>query len=137
MTSAISPQFQPPTHTGGGSLMRRIMLVIFAVPVLAALLVSTATVRAQGSDAGVLYQQFVEAQNRGDVGAQLALMTDDATIVTDVPGSLCPAPPVGCVGKAAIQRELERRAASGVQTAMPQVQLTGDTAVAPIEVRNA
>ena len=115
--------------------MRQLMLVIFAAPVLAALLVSTATVWAQGSDAGALYRQFLEAQNRGDVGAQLALLTDDATIVVDGPGSLCP-PPVGCVGKAAIQRELERRVASGAQAAIPQVQVTGDTATARAEIRN-
>jgi ketosteroid isomerase-like protein len=115
--------------------MRQIMLVIFAAPVLAALLVSTATVRAQGSDAGALYRQFLEAQNRGDVGAQLALLTDDATIVVDGPGSLCP-PPAGCVGKAAIQRQLELRVATGAQSAIPQAQVTGDTAIAQIEVRN-
>ena len=115
--------------------MRQIMLVISAAPMLAALLVSAATVWAQGSDAGDLYRQFLEAVNRRDVDAALALYTDDATIVTDVAGSLCP-PPVGCVGKAAIQRELERRAASGVQAAIPQVQVTGDTATARIEIRN-
>ena len=115
--------------------MRQVMLVISAAPMLAALLVSAATVWAQGSDAGALYRQFLEAQNRRDVGAQLALMTDDATIVTDVAESLCPTP-VGCVGKAAIQRELDRRAASGVQATIPQAQVTGDTATARIEIRN-
>ena len=115
--------------------MRQIMLVIFAVPVLAALLVSTATVWAQGSDAGALYRQFIEAANRRDVDAALALFTDDATIVSDVAGSLCP-PPAGCVGKAAIQREVERRVASGAQVAIPQARVTGDTAIAQVEIRN-
>ena len=115
--------------------MRQIMLVIFAAPVLAALLVSAATVWAQGSNAGDLYRQFIEAMNRRDVDAALALYTDDATIVADVPGTLCPAP-AGCVGKAAIRRELELRVASGAQFAIPQAQVTGDTAIAQIEVRN-
>ena len=115
--------------------MRQIMLVIFAAPVLAALLVSAATVWAQGSNAGDLHRQSIEAINRRDVDAALALYTDDATLVTDGPGSLCPAP-AGCVGKAAIRRELERRVASGLQSAIQQTQVTGDTAIAQVEARN-
>ncbi len=89
----------------------------------------------QGSDAAALYAQFVEAQNVGNVATQLGLLTDDATIVSGFGATLCP-PPAGCAGKAAIQQELARRVASGVQTSTPQTHLDGDTATARNEVRN-
>jgi ketosteroid isomerase-like protein len=102
---------------------------------LVALLVSVAAVSAQPADAGTLYRQFLEAQNRGDVAAQLALLTDDAVIVADFAGGLC-TPTAPCVGKAAIRRELERRVAAGAQSMIPAFQLSGDTATARIELRN-
>ena len=116
--------------------MRHVSLLAPVAAALVALLVSAAAVAAQPADAGTLYRQFLEAQNRRDVAAQLALMTDDATIVSEVAGSLC-TPTAGCVGRAAIRRELERRAAGGTQTSPPTSQVSGDTATNRIEVRNA
>ena len=115
--------------------MRHVPLLAPVAAALVALLVSVAPGSAQAADAGTLYRQFLEAQNRGDVAAQLALLTDDAVIVADFAGGLCSftAP---CVGKAAIRRELERRVAAGAQTMIPAFQVSGDTATARIELRN-
>jgi hypothetical protein len=54
-------------------------------------------------DPASLAEQDLAAETRGDVAAALALYSDDALIQY---GGLCWTP---CVGKAAIQKELERR----------------------------
>ena len=53
-----------------------------------------------------LAEQDLAAESRGDVAAAVALYSDDAIIQY---GGLCWTP---CVGKAAIQKELERRVAA-------------------------
>jgi hypothetical protein len=53
-----------------------------------------------------LAKQDLAAESRGDVASALALYSDDAIIQN---GGLCWTP---CVGKAAIQKELERRVAA-------------------------
>ena len=74
------------------------------------LLVAVATgARAQVDPKALLQKQF-ETLARGDVAGALALYTDDA--VVDGAG-LCAAAP--CVGKAAIQKELEHRIANKMQ----------------------
>jgi len=54
----------------------------------------------------LLAEQDLAAESRGDVAAALALYSDDAIVQY---GGLCWTP---CVGKAAIQKELERRVAA-------------------------
>jgi hypothetical protein len=56
------------------------------------------------ADPVVVQQQLFAALDRGDVTAALALFTDDAVI--DAESGLCAKAP--CVGKAAIQKDLER-----------------------------
>jgi len=56
------------------------------------------------ADAVAVQQQLFAALDRGDVTAALALFTDDAVI--DAESGLCAKEP--CVGKAAIQKDLER-----------------------------
>lgn len=84
---------------------------MFSRPVLGAMvaLVAIATFSAAGHshaavDFRVLVQQHVDALNRGDVAAVMATFSDDA-VVSNV--GLCAASP--CVGKPAIQKEMERR----------------------------
>ena len=67
------------------------------------LLTATTSARAQGDPQALLRQELATIA-RGDVAGALALYKDDA--VVDGVG-LCAVAP--CVGKAAIQKELERR----------------------------
>ena len=81
------------------------MLKSFAVKCFAALLLvgASAGVLAQ-EDPVAVQKQLLEALTRGDVAAALALFTDDSVI--DAESGLCAKAP--CVGKAAIQKDLER-----------------------------
>jgi hypothetical protein len=81
------------------------MLKSFAVKWSAALLIlgGVAGVLAQDNPMAV-QQQLLDALARGDVGSALALFTDDSVI--DAESGLCAKAP--CVGKAAIQKDLER-----------------------------
>ena len=83
-------------------------------------------------DPGALRKQHMEAiDDRGDLAGALALYTDDAVI--DGPG-LCAAAP--CVGKAAIQKELERRvAAKGRATTISDC-VSGNVLTSRFEVRS-
>jgi hypothetical protein len=67
------------------------------------LLISVHGASAQ-SDPVVVQQQLLDAIARGDIATALGLFTDDAVI--DAPSGSCLATP--CVGKAAIQKDLER-----------------------------
>jgi len=82
--------------------MRKLLVVVGGV---AALLIGTvpAGVIAQDNAAAV-QQQLLDALARGDVPAAMSLFTDDA--VVDTPSGLCTDAP--CVGKAAVQKDLER-----------------------------
>ena len=71
-----------------------------------ALLVSTPAPAKE--DPVSLAQRELAAENRGDVAGALALYSDDAIVQY---GGLCWTP---CVGKAAIQKELERRVAANL-----------------------
>jgi ketosteroid isomerase-like protein len=80
--------------------------VFFLITVLASTLTLTAsTVAFAQSDPAALVKQFLEAVDRGDAAGALALYADDAVI----DGGWCGAAP--CIGKAAIQKVLERRPA--------------------------
>jgi hypothetical protein len=56
------------------------------------------------ADPVAVQQQLLDALARGDVGGALTLFTDDAVIDTE--SGFCASAP--CVGKAAIQKDLER-----------------------------
>jgi hypothetical protein len=77
-----------------------------------------------------LVRQAVAAVNRGDAAASIALTDDNA--VMQGPG-LCGTAP--CVGKPAIQKEIEREVADKVQLKILDKHVSGDTAVTQMEVR--
>jgi ketosteroid isomerase-like protein len=76
-----------------------------------------------------LAAQDMAAESRGDFAAALALYSDDATVVG---GGLCSP---SCVGKAAIQKELERRVAATNHATVTGKYVSGNVAVIKSEVR--
>jgi ketosteroid isomerase-like protein len=81
------------------------MLKIFAVRnFAAALLLGAAAVAPAHADPVAVQQQLLDALARGDVTAALDLYTEDAVI--DSESGHCTKAP--CVGRAAIQKDLER-----------------------------
>ncbi len=77
---------------------------VFSVTVLASMLaLAVSTPAPAKDDPASLAQRDLAAESRGDAAAALALYSDDAIVQY---GGLCWPP---CVGKAAIQKELERR----------------------------
>jgi hypothetical protein len=69
------------------------------------------------------------AESRGDVAAALALYSDDAIVQY---GGLCWTP---CVGKAAIQKELERRVAAKNRWTIIGKYVSGNVAVVQTELQ--
>ncbi len=112
------------------------MLKSLAVKSFATLLILAATVGgtlAQGGPVAV-QQQLFEALARGDVGAALALFTDDAVIDTES-GLGAKAP---CVGKAAIQKDFERYVADKSRhVAALSTYVSGNVLVTRFEARSA
>jgi hypothetical protein len=80
-------------------------------------------------DPASLAEQDMAAESRGDVTAALALYSDDAIVQY---GGLCWTP---CVGKAAIQKELERRVAAKNQWTIIGKYVSGNVAVVQTELR--
>jgi hypothetical protein len=80
-------------------------------------------------DPASLAERDLAAQTRGDVAAALALYSDQAIIQY---GGLCWTP---CVGKAAIQKELERRVAAKNQFKVIGKYVSGNVAVVQTELR--
>jgi len=76
-----------------------------------------------------LAERDLAAESRGDVAAALALYSDDAIVQN---GGLCWTP---CVGKAAIQKELERRVAAKNRFKITGKYVSGNVAVVKTEVR--
>jgi len=76
-----------------------------------------------------LAEQDLAAESRGDVAAALALYSDDAIVQY---GGLCWTP---CVGKAAIQKELERRVAAKNRWKIIGKYVSGNIAVVQTELR--
>jgi hypothetical protein len=74
-------------------------------------------------DPASLAQRELAAESRGDVAAVLAMYSDDAIVQY---GGLCWTP---CVGKAAIQKELERRVAAKNRWTVVGKYVSGDVAV--------
>jgi hypothetical protein len=111
------------------------MLKSFAVKCFAALLLvgASAGVLAQ-EDPVAVQKQLLEALTRGDVAAALALFTDDSVI--DAESGLCAKAP--CVGKAAIQKDLERYVADKSRRVTPiNTYATGNVLVTRFEARSA
>jgi ketosteroid isomerase-like protein len=82
-------------------------------------------------DPAALVEQHRAAIARGDVAGALALYTDDAVI--DAPGR-CAATP--CVGKAAIQKELESRVAVNNRATAIKNYVSDNVVTSQFEVRN-
>src|SRR3954468_9255007 len=80
-------------------------------------------------DPASLAEQDLAAETRGDVAAALALYADDAMIQY---GGLCWTP---CVGKAAIQKELERRIEAKNRWTIIGNYVSGNVAVVQTELR--
>jgi hypothetical protein len=80
-------------------------------------------------DPASLAEQDMAAESRGDVTAALALYSDDAIVQY---GGLCWTP---CVGKAAIQKELERRVAAKNQWTIIGKYVSGNVAAVQTELR--
>jgi hypothetical protein len=80
-------------------------------------------------DPASLAEQEMAAESRGDVTAALALYSDDAIVQY---GGLCWTP---CVGKAAIQKELERRVAAKNRWTIIGKYVSGNVAVVQTELQ--
>jgi hypothetical protein len=80
-------------------------------------------------DPASLAEQDMAAESRGDVAAALTLYSDDAIVQN---GGLCWTP---CVGKTAIQKELERRVAAKNQFKIIGKYVSGNVAVVQTELR--
>ena len=93
---------------------------------------AASTVALAQSDPAALVKQHVEAIARGDAAGALALYADDAVI--DGLVGLCAAAP--CVGKAAIQKELEHRVAIHNRGTILKQYVSGNVVTQRFEVRN-
>ena len=80
-------------------------------------------------DPALLAEQDMAAESRGDVTAALALYSDDAIVQY---GGLCWTP---CVGKAAIQKELERRVEAKNRWKIIGKYVSGNVAVVQTELQ--
>ena len=107
-------------------LMRSLSLVVLALGMAGA---------AQAdSDPALVQQQFVDALNRADVAAALAMFTEDAVI--DSESGQCASAP--CVGRAAIQKDLERLAQDHSRRMTPlSTYVSGNVVVTRFEARSA
>lgn len=125
-------RFKLISRTGDQSMNRPIFFVTLLASTLA-LAVSTPAPAADYGQAKVnplsLAQRDLAAESRGDVAAALALYSDDAVVQN---GGLCWTP---CVGKAAIQKELERRVAAKNRFTIIGKYVSGNVAVIQTELR--
>src|SRR5207244_379642 len=112
--------------TGGWSMNRP----IFFVTLLASILTLAVSTPAPAEvDPASLAERDLAAESRGDVAAALALYSDDAIVQY---GGLCWTP---CVGKAAIQKELERRVAAKNRWTIIGKYVSGNVAVVQTELQ--
>src|SRR5215471_8230303 len=103
----------------------------FLVTVLASTLTLVAsTVALAQSDPAALLKKHVEAIARADAAGALALYADDAVIDWS---AVCGGP---CIGKAAIQKELESRVADKQHTTILKQYVSGNVVTQRVEVRN-
>lgn len=109
--------------------MNRPILFISVLASMLALAVSM-PVRAE-VDPASLAERDLAAESRDDVAAALALYSDDAIVQY---GGLCSP---NCVGKAAIQKELERRVEAKNRWKIVDKYVSGNVAVVKAELRIA
>src|ERR1044071_5914122 len=103
---------------------------VFFGAVLAALFALGVSAAAPAEiDPGALAEQELAAETRGDVAAALALYSEDAMVQY---GGLCWTP---CVGKAAIQKELERRVEARNRWKIIGKYVSGNVAVVQTELQ--
>src|SRR5438105_11256610 len=103
---------------------------IFFVTLLASTLALTVSTPAPAEvDPASLAERDLAAESRGDAAAALALYSDDAIVQY---GGLCWTP---CVGKAAIQKELERRAEAKNRWKIVGKYVSGNVAVVQTELQ--
>jgi hypothetical protein len=103
---------------------------IFSVTLLASMLaLAVPTPAAAEVDPASLAERDLAGESRGDVAAALALYSDDAIVQY---GGLCWTP---CVGKAAIQKELERRIEAKNRWTIIGKYVSGNVAVVQTELR--
>ena len=104
----------------------------FLITVLAStLMLAASTVTHAQSDPAALLEQVAEAIARGDTAGALAMFADDAIFDG---GGLCTAAP--CVGKAAIQKELEREVVDKVHVTILKTYVSGNVVTSRFEFRN-
>jgi hypothetical protein len=100
------------------------------VAVLASMLaLGVSTSAPAEADPASLAEQDLAAESRGDVAAALALYAEDAIVQY---GGLCWTP---CVGKAAIQKELERRVEAKNRWTVTGKYVAGNVAVIKTELQ--
>jgi hypothetical protein len=107
---------------------------VFFVALLAFTLAVSAPARAENYGQATvnpvsLAERDLAAESRGDVAAALALYSDNAIVQY---GGLCW---TACVGKAAIQKELERRVAAQNRWTIIGKYVSGNVAVVQCELR--
>ena len=112
--------------------MKPISLAIRAAAMLAVVAPSLVLAQDYGQatvNPMLLAEQDLTAESRGDVAAALALYRDDAIVQY---GGLCWTP---CVGKEAIEKELERRVAAKNEWKIIGKYVSGNVAVVQAELK--
>ncbi len=111
----------------------KILIRTIPIMILAALMATMAARPAWAqADLAAILRQYYDAVNRGDVAAVMAFFTEDAVARL---GNLC-SPAVPCVGKAAIQRQIEQTKSFQTRYDVVNIQVSGDTVTARVEQRN-
>jgi hypothetical protein len=103
--------------------------IFFAALLASVLALAVSTPAPAEVDPASLAEQDLAAESRGEVAAALALYSDDAIVQY---GGLCWTP---CVGKAAVQKELERRAEAKNRWTIVGKYVSGNVAVVKTELR--
>lgn len=103
--------------------------IFFAALLASILTLAVSTPASAEVDPASLAEQELAAESRDDVAAALALYGDDAIVQY---GGLCSPT---CVGKAAIQKELERRVAAKNRWTVIDKYVSGNVAVVKTELR--
>ena len=103
--------------------------ILFATYLTSMLVLAVSTPAPAQVDPASLAERDLAAESRGDVAAALALYNDDAIVQY---GGLCWTP---CVGKAAIEKELERRVAAQNRWTIIGKYVSGNVTVIQTELR--
>ena len=103
--------------------------IFFATFLASMLALAVSTSAPAEVDSASLAERDLAAESRGDVASALALYSDDAIVQY---GGLCWTP---CVGKPAIQKELERRVEAKNRWTIIGKYVSGNVAVVQTELR--